>query len=139
MSLVVGLGLLALCSGGIGRARAVLTDASAITGNAFATLDLVPPASVTATFDCGTLGLGRHILVDWDAVANADGYEVARATTSGGPYSTLASVQAPTTSYQDTSTQSNTTYYYVVRSTAAGWVSEDSVEASGTTPGAICV
>lgn len=136
--LLVALGASHLALGGIGRAGAVLTDASAIPDNSFATVDLVPPTNVTATFDCGTLSIGRHILVDWDAAADAEGYEVARSTTSGGPYSVLGTVDAPTTEYQDDATESDTTYYYVVRSMAGGWISEDSAEASETTPGSIC-
>lgn len=50
-----------------------------------------------------------------------------------------ASVDATTTSYQDTTTQNDTTFYYVVRSTAGDWVSEDSIEASDTTAGLICL
>lgn len=136
---LAALGASQLVLAGVGRAEAVLTDTRSIPDNSFATLDLVPPANVTATFDCGTLGIGRHILVDWDAVENVEGYEVARSTTSGGPYSVIANVEAPTTQYQDGTTESNTTYSYVVRSTAGGWVSEDSIEASETTPGSVCL
>lgn len=132
---LAALGVSHLALGGIGRAGAVLTDVSTIPDNSFATVDLVPPGNVTATFDCGTLGLGKGTLVDWDAVSDAEGYEVARSTTSGGPYSTVATVDASTTEYFDENVENSTTYYYVVRSTASGWLSEDSAEASETTPG----
>lgn len=119
----------------VGATVAVFTHTSTIADNSFATLDLVPPSNVTATFDCGTLGLGKGILVEWDSVSDAEGYEVARSTDSGGPYTTIASVDASTTQYMDNDVENNTTYYYVVRSTASGWVSENSAEASETTPG----
>lgn len=131
---LAALGVSHLALGGIGRTGAVLTDASAIPDNSFATVDLVPPANVSATFDCGTLGRGKGILVEWDAVSDAEGYEVARSTTSGGPYSTIASVDASTTDYFDENVENDTTYHYVVRSTASGWTSENSAEASETTP-----
>lgn len=119
---------------GTGVAGAVFTHASTIADNSFATLDLIAPSNVTATFDCGTLGLGKGILVEWDGVSDVEGYEVARSTDSGGPYSTIASVDASTTSDMDTDVNNDTTYYYVVRSTASGWASENSAEAAETTP-----
>lgn len=64
-----------------------------------------------------------------------ESYEVGRSTTSGGAYSVIASVDASTTEYFDTDVENSTTYYYVVRSVAGDWVSEDSAEASETTPG----
>lgn len=131
---LAALGVSHLALGGIGRAGAVLTDASAVPDNSFATVDLVPPANVTATFDCGTLGLGKGVLVEWDAVSGAKAYEVARSTTSGGPYSAVATVDASSTRYMDTSVENSTTYHYVARSTASGWVSDNSAEASETTP-----
>lgn len=117
-----------------GVAGALLTHSSTIVDNSFATVDLVPPTNVTATFDCGTLGMGKGILVEWDGVSGAEGYEVARSTESGGPYTTIATVDASPTEYMDNDVENSTTYYYVVRSTASSWVSEDSAEASETTP-----
>lgn len=136
--LAVG-GITQLTVSGIGVTEAVFTDADTITDNSFATLDLVPPGNVTATFNCGLGGLGRHILVEWDEVGTAEGYEVARSTASGGPYTTLGTVDAPSTQYTDDTTESNTTYYYVVRTAASGWTSDNSAEASEETPGTICL
>lgn len=132
--LLVAVGVTQLVVSGIGVTEAVFTDSDAVADNSFATLDLVPPTNVTATFDCGTLGMGKGILVEWDGVSGADGYEVARSTESGGPYTTIATVDASPTEYMDNDVENSTTYYYVVRSTASGWVSEDSAEASETTP-----
>jgi fibronectin type 3 domain-containing protein len=42
------------------------------------------------------------------------GYNVYRATISGGPYTRLNSSLIPTTQYSDVNVQSGQTYYYVV-------------------------
>lgn len=137
-AVVLSLGCVALVhlgAAGAGLSTAVLTGSQTLADNAFATVDLVAPGNVSATFDCGTLGLGKGILVEWDSASGAEGYEVGRSTDSGGPYSTIAAVDASTTQYMDGDVENDTTYYYVVRSTASGWVSENSAEASETTPG----
>lgn len=127
-------GTIQLVVSGLGVTEAIFTDPDTVADNSVATLDLVPPTNVTATFDCGTLGLGKGILVEWDGVDGAEGYEVARSTESGGPYTTVATVDASPTEYMDNDVENSTTYYYVVRTTASGWISEDSPEASETTP-----
>lgn len=123
-----------LALAGVGQTGALLTHTDTVADSTVATADVVPPATVTATFDCGTLGLGKGILVEWDAVTGADGYEVARSTDTGGPYDLLASVDASTTSYLDDTVDNSTTYYYVVRTVDGDWTSEHSAEASETTP-----
>ncbi len=135
---VLFLGVGQLLSVQLGWTSAVFTDQVTVANSTVATVELVPPASVSATFDCGTLGLGKGILVEWDPVGGADGYEVARSTTSGGPYTTLGSVDGSTTSYFDDTVQDSTTYYYVVRTIDGEWTSEDSTQASETTP-SICL
>src|SRR5439155_12720977 len=64
------------------------------------------PANVTATAGNGQVTLG------WNASGGATSYNVKRSTTSGGPYSTVAS--PTTTGYTDTGLTNGTTYYYVV-------------------------
>lgn len=56
------------------------------------------------------------ISLAWDAVSADDlfGYEVARGTASGGPYTALATVTG--TSYTDSTVTQGQTYWYVVRS-----------------------
>lgn len=112
--------------------------ASAFTGsspsrdNDFAAATLTAPTNVSATFDCGLRGVGSGIVVDWDAVTDADSYQVHRSITSGGPYTLIATVDAGSTSYKDTDVANNTTYYYVIRTTYRSWSSNYSAEASGT-------
>lgn len=113
------------------------TDTSPNPDNSFAAATLSAPTNVSATFDCGVLSVGKGIVVEWETVTDADGYEVHRSTTSGGPYSLIASVDAASTSYKDTNVEDNTTYHYVVRSTAGSWTSEYSTEVSETTPGSL--
>src|SRR5882757_1456610 len=64
------------------------------------------PTNLTATAG------NAVVTLTWTASAGATGYNVKRATTSGGPYTQLA---APTSSgYTDSSVANGTTYYYVV-------------------------
>src|ERR1700737_2418599 len=71
------------------------------------------PASVPAPpSDLSATAGDAAVTLKWTASSGATGYNVKRATTSGGPYTQIA---APTsTSYSDTSLTNGTTYYYVV-------------------------
>src|ERR1700684_14505 len=53
-----------------------------------------------------------QVLLTWAATANATGYSVKRSTTTGGPYTAIAS--QPTTSFTDTPLTNGTKYFYVV-------------------------
>jgi hypothetical protein len=69
----------------------------------------LPPAPAGLTLV--TAG-NSQLLLSWSAVSGATGYRLKRATTSGGPYTLVAS---PTgTSYTHTGLTNGTTYYYVV-------------------------
>ncbi len=73
------------------------------------------------------------VTLSWTASAGATGYNVKRATTSGGPYTQLA---APTSNgYTDSSVVNGATYYYVVSALTAAGESANSPEVSAT-PGA---
>ena len=70
-----------------------------------------PPTNLTATN-------GFNITLNWTATPStfATGHRIYRSTTSGGPYTLIATVTPrTTTTYQDKPT-SSATYYYVVRS-----------------------
>jgi beta-galactosidase len=88
----------------------------------------VAPGNLTATPGNGVVWFG------WDGVPGAISYNVERATTSGGPYTMLAS-RIPNSYYTDTDVTNGTTYYYVVTATDSGGVSDPSVEASATPTG----
>src|SRR5512140_3076264 len=53
------------------------------------------PAGLTATFSGGT------VLLSWTLAANATGYNVYRATSSAGTYTTLTASPQPATTYTD--------------------------------------
>jgi fibronectin type 3 domain-containing protein len=66
----------------------------------------------------------------WGGGSAADSYNVKRGTTSGGPYTTIAS---PTgTSYTDTAAVNGTTYFYVVSAVNTSGESTNSSEVSAT-------
>ena len=60
-------------------------------------------------------------------------YIVARSTTSGGPYSDIATLPANSVSYSNTGLSANTTYYYVVRAVNDTGASPNSNQASALT------
>jgi len=62
----------------------------------------------------------------WEFSLSPDitGYNIYRASVTGGPYTKIASVSAGTSNYSDPSVQSATTYFYVI--TAVGQASLES-------------
>jgi hypothetical protein len=92
----------------------------------------------------GNCGVLNHIYVDlsWTATSStfADGYEIFRSTTNGGPYSSIATVAGRTTvTYTDTTTAFSTTYYYVVKAKKNNWRSVNSNQATVTTKSSLCL
>lgn len=67
------------------------------------------PSGLTATATPGNIALA------WLTVSGATNYNVYRSTTSGGPYTQIASAVAAL-SYNDNTAANGTAYYYVVRS-----------------------
>lgn len=65
-------------------------------------------------------------VLTWNNTMKATGWKVKRATTSGGPYTTIAT--PATTSYSDTTALNRTVYYYVVSATNAVGESANSAE-----------
>ncbi|MFD2671955.1 Kelch repeat-containing protein [Marinicrinis sediminis] len=68
-----------------------------------------PDAPLNLTANAGN----QQVVLNWEAVTDAIGYNVKRSTTSGGPYTTVATSLAGTT-YTDANLTNGTTYYYVV-------------------------
>jgi alpha-L-fucosidase 2 len=60
-----------------------------------------------------TSGGDGLVCASWSAVSGATGYTLARATTSGGPYTTIRA-NLPGTFYIDTGLTNGTIYYYVL-------------------------
>jgi len=68
----------------------------------------------------------------WSAAKNAESYSIQRSTTSGGPYTTIASgIPVSQLDYYDTTVTNETTYYYKI-SAVNGFGNSDSVELSVT-------
>lgn len=105
-------------------------DASGESGNSsqvsatFAAANSATPAGLRAT--SGNV----QVVLNWTASAGATGYNVKRATVSGGPYT---QVGTPTsTSYTDTSVTNGTKYFYVITAVTSAGESANSTEVSAT-------
>lgn len=70
------------------------------------------------------------VFLQWNAVSGATGYQVKRATTSGGPYSTVASSGA--NNYTDSAVANCSSYHYVVSATNSVGASTNSSEVTAT-------
>ncbi|HZC33091.1 MAG TPA: hypothetical protein VE640_07370 [Candidatus Bathyarchaeia archaeon] len=101
-----------------------LTDA-ATTTKALTTDTLNPPTSLAA------IG-GVSAALTWTATTStyATGYEMRRATVSGGPYSLVTTVTPRTIVAATDTPAASGTYYYVLRSDFQNWISVDSNQAS---------
>ena len=76
-------------------------------------------------------GGNNQVSLTWNASAGASTYTVKRATTSGGPYTPIAT-DISFTSYTDSTAVNGTTYYYVVSAQNSQGESGNSNEASAT-------
>jgi hypothetical protein len=85
---------------------------------------LAAPTNLMATAGSGQVGLS------WSASSGATSYNVKRSTTSGGPYTIVAS--PTTTSYTDGGLTNGTTYYYVVSAVNTAGESATSTQVSAT-------
>ena len=74
-------------------------------------------------------GGNSKVNLTWNTVDKATNYTVKRATTAGGPYTTIAT-DITETSYTDTDVTNGTTYYYIVSAVNADVEISDSNEAS---------
>jgi hypothetical protein len=82
-----------------------------------------------------TVNGNNRIDLIWNAVGGAQEHRVYRATTSGGPYTRIATVSGAVSSYANTGLTGGTTYYYVVRAAVAGCESGSSNQASAKAQG----
>lgn len=103
---------------------------------------LAPPTNPATAAGTCVLLVGNEIVVSWTRTAStwADGYEVLRSTTSGGPYSVVATVAGQATeSYTDSGLAFSTTYHYVVRATRGSWRSDTTAQVSRKTRSSLCL
>jgi len=73
----------------------------------------------------------RQVLLLWQGVSLAIGYNLKRATVSGGPYAPLTN-RLTSASFTDTNVQNGTTYYYLLTATNQIGESAPSPETSAT-------
>ncbi|RKP53163.1 glycoside hydrolase family 5 [Cohnella endophytica] len=86
---------------------------------------LSAPTGLTATAG------NAQAALSWTAASGAASYTVKRATTSGGPYTNVATALTAT-SYTNTGLTNGTTYYYVVSASNASGESPNSAQVSAT-------
>ena len=70
-----------------------------------------------------------QITLNWTASAGASSYALGRSTTSGGPYTQIATAA---TTYLDTGLANGTAYYYVVAAVNSAGTSPNSAQAAAT-------
>ncbi|HEU4389440.1 MAG TPA: endo-1,4-beta-xylanase [Blastocatellia bacterium] len=87
-----------------------------------------PPPAPTGLV--ATAGNGQ-VALTWNASSGATSYNVKRATTSGGPYTTIAS-NVSTTSFTNSGLANGTTFFYVVSAVNAAGESGNSSQVSAT-------
>jgi GH35 family endo-1,4-beta-xylanase len=85
-----------------------------------------PPAPTGLTAVAGN----AQVQLSWNASTGATGYNVKRATTSGGPFTTVGTATTP--SFTNTGLTNGTTFFYVVSATNANGESANSNQASAT-------
>lgn len=132
---------MALLLGAASVASAAFSSATSA-GAIYSAAALSPPSSPsTAHGPCAVLS-SASIRVSWSATPSswADGYEVLRSTTSGGPYSLVGTVGGVgTLTYLNASLPFSTTYHYVVRATKGNWRSANTTQVSRTTLSSLCL
>jgi hypothetical protein len=105
-------------------ARLTNADSSA---KALSTDTLDPPTTLAATG-------GAMASLTWGVTPDtyASGYELRRATVSGGPYTVVSTITPRTTVATTNAPGASGTYHYVLRSMFQNWRSVDSNQASAT-------
>jgi autotransporter-associated beta strand protein len=74
----------------------------------------------------------QQVQLNWWGTANATNYFVKRATTSGGPYTTIATITTNLLTYTDSNVTNGVTYYYTVSALTPLGESGNAVEANLT-------
>jgi hypothetical protein len=121
LALLLGATVAVLASAGVAAAQFTRTASVAMSAS---TATLAAPTGLSAAQVNCVKNQAPQISLSWTASSSTftTGYTIMRATTTGGPYTTLGSTASGTTTYTDTSgTSPSTTYYYVVDATYLSW------------------
>jgi len=105
---------LACCAHNDGTTAIATFDSLTVTNGTGGVIWPLPPPVVASPPTPGY----NAITLSWTAVPNAVTYNILRGTVSGGPYTQIATVNAPTTTYIDNTASYPTTYFYVVTASA---------------------
>jgi autotransporter-associated beta strand protein len=105
----------------------LLYGSNGIAALTFSEVPLTPPAPTGLVATAGT----SQVALTWSTAAGATGYNIKRATASGGPYAVIGTT-AGATSYTDATATDGATYYYVVSTTNTVGESLNSAEASAS-------
>ena len=97
-------------------------------GNALRPIPASLPLSPT---DLSAVPGNAQVTLSWHPAFGGTNYNVQRSTTSGGPY-TIIATNLSALSYQDVGLGNNSTYYYVVSAVNAMGTSPNSTEVSAT-------
>ncbi len=117
-----------------------VTFAPASAGNLPGSVTIVSNATnsplTVALSGSSTLPVSHQVALNWTPSSTTySGFNVYRATTSGGPYTRVDSSVIPATSYTDSAVTSGQTYYYVATEVdSTGMESGYSSEATATIP-----
>ncbi len=64
---------------------------------------------------------GSEVILSWGKISGANGYQVRRSTSKGGPYKTIAKIKGGSSlTYTDCSAESGRRYYYKIRAVKTG-------------------
>jgi fibronectin type 3 domain-containing protein len=102
-------------------------SANSMEVNATPAAPTIPPSTPT---NLQAAAGDAQVSLTWSASTGATSYDIKRSTTSGGPYSQIAT--ASTNSYTNTGLTNGTTYYYVVSAVNSAGQSANSTQASAT-------
>ncbi len=123
-------------------AFATFTPTAASASQSITTATLAAPTGLSAARGTCVILTSTQVNLNWTATpsTSADGYEILRSTTNGGPYTSIATVNGrTTTTYIDATVTFSTTYYYVIKAKRNLWRSATSNQASITTQTLVCV